>query len=443
MEVTGTADPFGLIGTVLERKYRVDRTVAEGGFGIVYAGHHLALDVPVAVKILKRRTEVDNDGWQDLLARFVQEAQTMARLRHPAIVSVLDAGVAEVDCLQLPWIVLEWLDGVTLRDDLDRRRGAGGRPAGEALEIVRPVVAAVAEAHAAQVAHRDLKPSNVMLVPGRRGDVTPRVLDFGVAKIMVGEVHATTGHTTTADTFRAFSLGYAAPEQIAGARTGPWTDVHALGLILTELLVDAPPYSDEPTEQHARAFDAQRPTPARFGVDAGPLEAIIARAVALRPPDRFADAGELLAALDGAAERASAAPVVRDGGAAAAVLAAHRRRRAIALWTGVGVAAVAAIGVAGAIGARGDRPASALARVPTPSASPVVLEPPPAAATATSVVLPSASTPPSAPSTAAARPPRHVPAAPWTGEPPRQAPPAAPASPVPPATSRLPAYTPE
>ncbi len=263
------ADRFHLVGTLLERKYRVDRAVAEGGFGIVYAGRHLGLDREVAIKIMKRRAQVDDAAWQDLLARFIGEAQTVARLSHPNVVAVLDTGVTHVASEQLPWIVLEWLEGTTLEADLLARRGRGGRTPREALALWRPIVEAVAHAHEARVAHRDLKPSNVMLVPSRAG-LVPRVLDFGVAKVMRGEDGRPSGGTTTTeDGFRAFSVRYAAPEQMAGARTGPWTDVHALGLILTELLVDAPPYTDEPTERHAEAFQARRPTPRASGSTRG------------------------------------------------------------------------------------------------------------------------------------------------------------------------------
>jgi eukaryotic-like serine/threonine-protein kinase len=300
MSAALSPDPFGLAGTVLERKYRIDRVVAEGGFGIVYAGHHLALDLPVAIKVLKRRDHLGVDAWHELLARFVQEAQTMARLRHPHIASILDTGVAELHGESVPWMVLEWLEGQTLQDALLARRGSGGRTPAEALELLRPVLSAVAEAHDSRIAHRDLKPSNVMLVPTRKGGSVARVLDFGIAKVMCGErEEGTSGHTTTQETFRAFSMGYVAPEQVAGTRTGPWTDVHALGLMLSEVLTDQSPYAgQDATSHHALVFDPCRPTPRRFGVDVGVWEPIVARALALKPAERFANAGELLAALE-------------------------------------------------------------------------------------------------------------------------------------------------
>src|SRR5437868_15047644 len=111
-------DPFRIVGTVLERKYRVDEVVAEGGYGVVYAGHHLSLDVKVAIKALKPSRALDADAWGDLLAQFLEEAKTLAKLRHPNVVSVLDSGVTSVEgpAGSVPWMVLERLEGATLLD---------------------------------------------------------------------------------------------------------------------------------------------------------------------------------------------------------------------------------------------------------------------------------------------------------------------------------------
>lgn len=309
-------DPFAIVGTLVERKYRVDRVVARGGFGVVYAGHHLGLDVPVAIKVLKPASETSDDAFIDLLAQFLDEARTLARLRHPNIVAVLDAGVAHLDDMPagVPWMVLEWLEGETLRDDLTRRRGRGGRTPVECMDLVRPILEAMADAHHAGIAHRDLKPSNVMLAPSRRG-VVARVLDFGIAKLMQpdGSEAASSGDTATESRVSSFTAASAAPEQLSGARTGPWTDVFALGLLLTELLTDAPPLpTDDPNEHYRAVFAPERPTPRRLGVDAGAWERVLSRALAVRPSDRQANARELLEELErelgGATARRIVAP---------------------------------------------------------------------------------------------------------------------------------------
>src|SRR5262245_9059141 len=230
-------DPLGLVGALLEKKYRIDTRVAEGGFGIVYAGRHIGLARPLAIKVLKRPAETTTDAWGDMIGQFLEEARLVAKLRHPAVVEVIDAGVTPTDTHPegLAWIVMEWLAGETLADDLARRRarGDGGRTRAETFALLRPVIEAVAEAHEAGIVHRDLKPNNLMLVPGRLATVA-RILDFGIAKMMSPEARAPGNATTTEETVRAFSVAYAAPEQLSGARTGPWTDVHALGFLITD-----------------------------------------------------------------------------------------------------------------------------------------------------------------------------------------------------------------
>jgi eukaryotic-like serine/threonine-protein kinase len=314
-------DPFALAGARLDGKYRVDRVVAEGGFGVVYAGHHTVLDVPIAIKVLKPTPGDAAEQSQ----RFSREAQTIAKLKHPSIVQVLDAGLwrpatdgSAVSVARdvelplrsnspLPWMVLEWLSGQTLKANLVERRGLGGRTPIEAMAVIRPVLDAVCYAHSKQVAHRDLKPSNIMLSPGSGGTLV-RVLDFGVAKVIDEESTPDTGHTQTRGSSHAFSRSYAAPEQLAGGRTGPWTDIHALGLLLTELLTDRTPFATyDPTELFELVFHAERPSPARHGLDVGPWQAIIERAVSLKPSRRFADVTALATALEQTLNQATVA----------------------------------------------------------------------------------------------------------------------------------------
>ncbi len=136
---------------------------------------------------------------------------------------------------------------------------------------------------------------------GRAGAGETRLLDFGIAKVMEGDDGATSGQTQTSSTLPAYSPKYASPEQVSRMKTGPWTDVHAVALVLTEVLVDEAPYdSGDKLRLTAQTMAATRPTPARFGVDVGPWEPVLARALALHPSERYADAGELLGALEAA-----------------------------------------------------------------------------------------------------------------------------------------------
>jgi serine/threonine protein kinase len=289
-------DPFRLTGVVIEQRYRVVRPVAEGGFGVVYDATHLALETRVALKVLKTPPEMNDAAKAEFIAKFVLEAKTVARIRHQNIVQVLDTGVSVMPSGErAPWIALEWLDGITLEDDFQR---VPVRSPSDALELLRPIFQAVAYAHDEGIAHRDLKPSNVMLVRGRRG-WTPKLLDFGIAKLMAEGEQAGTGHTRTQSRMTGFSPAYGSPEQAGNMRTGPWTDVHALALIMTQALVGYTPLPvNEMTETLREILSPQRPTPAKFGLNVGAWEAVLQRAAAYKPDARFPNAGEFLAALE-------------------------------------------------------------------------------------------------------------------------------------------------
>jgi serine/threonine protein kinase len=294
-------DRFQLTGQTLDGKFRVDRIVAEGGFAVVYAGQHLNLDRGIAIKVLKTPKELSEGAIENFIAKFTLEAKTIARLNHLNIVQVIDSGVSRMPSGETePWMVLEWLTGRTLERDLQQRRGHGGRTAAEALSLLEPIFDALSYAHEEGVAHRDVKPANIMIVSTKRGEML-KLLDFGILKIMEkGEV-ADKELAPTRGALSAHSPAYAAPEQITGLRTGPWTDVHGLGLLVTEVLTDLPPYEGKDITTLLREIlSPQRPTPARRLVDAGPWEPVLAKALALDPSERFKDANEFLAALKSA-----------------------------------------------------------------------------------------------------------------------------------------------
>ena len=234
VEMDAPADRFGLAGTTVAGRYRVERQVAEGGFAVVYRAHQIALDRAVALKVLKTPPGLGDAARARFEQRFATEARTIAKLQHPYIVDVYDYGVSPMPSGEsAPWMALEWLEGETLEHELDRRRGAGagGRSAAETMALLRPVIEAVAYAHRRGVVHRDIKPANIMSSTATRGPML-RMLDFGIAKIMEGDPIGDTrvGRSSGAT---GFSPDYAAPEQITYSRTGPWTDVHALGLLFT------------------------------------------------------------------------------------------------------------------------------------------------------------------------------------------------------------------
>ncbi len=293
-------DVFHLLGTTIDGKYRVDDLIGEGGFGVVYRGWRPAFEDSIAIKCLKIPHDFSEEARIRFLERFREEGKLLARLSkaHLSIVQVYDFGVAQSHAgLPLPYLVLEWLDG----RDLGRVVRDLGRPLreAEAVALLRPAMEAIAVAHGMRIAHRDLKPANVFLVRSPSG---PRlkVLDFGIAKAMHEGESVAQQSTRTASTFNAFSPTYGAPEQFHYAPTGPWTDVHALALILVELVTGRSPLEGRHQfELFTSATSQQRPTPRSRGGDVSEaFERACARALSLDPKDRQADAGELLRELE-------------------------------------------------------------------------------------------------------------------------------------------------
>ncbi len=294
-------DLHGFVGRHLDGGYEVEAVVGEGGHGVVYRAHRGETSERVAIKVLKIPADSTEEKRRGFVERFRDEARMLARLDHPAVVRALDSGVAATPTGEvLPWTAFEWVDGRSLTRWLSERDNAPLRPRA-ALSLLRPVFEALSLAHSMGIVHRDIKPDNIMVIE-RAGGFTTRVLDFGIAKTMQpGEAAVTTGETRTNSPVRCFSQEYAAPEQLSGLRTGPWTDVHGLALVLTETIVGRRAYEGENTMAlMAAALSPLRPTPGALEVDIGAWEHIIAKALSLQANERYTNAGEMLAALDAA-----------------------------------------------------------------------------------------------------------------------------------------------
>jgi serine/threonine protein kinase len=352
--------------TCLADRFDLEAFVARGGYGVVYRGTHRALGCPVAVKVLAVPEVYQGSARERFVEAFEKEARTVAALRASAIVRVLDFGVATVGDLPYPYMVLEWLDGATLEATLRERPGR--RSPREALGLLRPVFDAIATAHEAGVAHRDIKPANVMVGHPRRGEVTTKVLDFGVAKVMRRDESAGAGVTRTSDELSSFSLSHAAPEQIGGLRTGPWTDVHALALLLVEVLAgERALRGADSVALFASITARERPTPGAFSIDVGPWEPVLARALALSPADRHPDAAALLAELDAGLDAAQRAWEVGERGA-------RQQTRRRSPWVALVAAACLASVLARAL-VRRDARHPANHRLPVAASAPPAGEP--------------------------------------------------------------------
>jgi serine/threonine-protein kinase len=322
-------DRFSIVGTLVDGRYRVERVVGEGGFGVVYRAHHVRLDGWVALKVLKLPD--DPMARDAMVAAFENEGKILFSLasRHAGFVRVLESGSLLSATGQVtPYLVLEWLDGVTLDVELEHRRDRG-LPAmrfHEMIGLLDAPVRALAAAHCEGVAHRDVKPANLFLTL-QEGVLTPKVLDLGTAKLIEQSIGATSVFSRTEGAACSFTPAYGAPEQWRrelGA-TGPWTDVHALALLCLEVLTGRPPYDGSPASiLRACVDERRRPTPRTFGLDVTDgVEEAFRRALAVNPRDRFPRAGDFWQAVCGGVHPSEVhAPMIASlSGLAATVLA--------------------------------------------------------------------------------------------------------------------------
>jgi serine/threonine-protein kinase len=293
-------DPFGWLEQAIDGRYRAVALAGEGGFGVVYRGHHLTLDVPVAIKCLKVPQSFGPEQRDSFAKRFAEEARVLHRLSRAsaAVVQALDVGAATSPTgAWTPYIVLEWLEGRSLEDEILLRAKRGRRrwPIADAVELLTPAARALAEAHAQRVAHRDIKPANLFLAQVGNRQVL-KVLDFGIAKVIHDSLSRTDALKLTGQAIPAFTPSYGAPEQFDRKKgaTGPWTDVHALALTLVELISGRPALDgDDVVQLMTSALDRdERPTPRARGVEVDDeLESVLSCALALMPEDRYPDAG--------------------------------------------------------------------------------------------------------------------------------------------------------
>lgn len=235
--------------------YRVLRLLGEGGMGVVHLVERADVGGTAALKLLR-------DAWisPSRRERFATEQRTLAQLSHPGIAQLRDAGTLTDGT---PWFVMEYVEGEPITDYCARR----GRTVSERLALVRQVAEAVQFAHGHAVLHRDLKPSNVLVTAS--GAV--KLLDFGIAKELDAAGEA---RDRTATGLRVLTPAYAAPEQWNGGAVGVRTDVHALGVMLYELLVGRTPWADvsgnDAEQLAARLQPAPRPSERRDDPGAAP-----------------------------------------------------------------------------------------------------------------------------------------------------------------------------
>ncbi|GAA2760250.1 Stk1 family PASTA domain-containing Ser/Thr kinase [Actinopolymorpha rutila] len=293
---------------VLGGRYELHEELGHGGMAVVWAGIDLRLGRRVAVKTLRPEHAADST----FQARFRREAQSAASLNHHSIVAVYDNGEGDLNGVSVPYIVMEYVEGRTLRDVL--REGRPILPE-RALEVVSEILDALEYSHRAGIIHRDVKPANVMVTPA--GDV--KVMDFGIARA-ISDVSAALTQTAAV----IGTAQYLSPEQARSEQVGARSDVYSTGCLLYELLTGRPPFTgDSPVSVAYQHVREEAPPPSAVSSRVPPeADRITMQALRKDPADRYQSAAEMRAdiqrALAGENVLASEAPTVAAATAVAA-----------------------------------------------------------------------------------------------------------------------------
>lgn len=292
-----------LVGQVIDGRYRIVSVLGAGGVGAVYRADQSGGGPQVALKMLHDEYGTDAESRE----RFQREARALNGLQHPNIVGVVDFGMTP----EGPYLVMELLDGMPLDAFLEKEAPSSAL----ALQLARDVVAGLAYAHAQGVIHRDMKTENVYVARLADGTFRAKILDFGLAKFVDDERWGPAAKLTM--TGAVFGTpAYMSPEQSTGQKVDMRSDVYSTGVVLFEALTGTWPYMGEDRMQMLR-MHLVSPVPklseACEGLEVRPeLQAVVDRAMGKLPEHRFANAGEMLTALDAVPSPAAWKPGAPD-----------------------------------------------------------------------------------------------------------------------------------
>ncbi len=274
-------------GTLIDDRYQVEKLIGRGAMADVYRVLDTRDGTAVALKILRNQQARDVEA----VARFQREAQVQGLIRHRNVAALYGGGLTD---LAEPYIVVELLRGTSLRQVVKTK---GSVPAARALSYTWQALQGLAAVHAEGILHRDLKPANLMLEPSPGPVERVVLIDFGFAAFEGGAKLTQRGHVVG-------SLTYLAPERLRGKPADPRSDLYAMGIILYELLAGRPPYAGTDDFELISAHLHDDPPPLDVdGAHAVPPEviAVVLRALAKEPADRYPDAVAMAAAIEAAA----------------------------------------------------------------------------------------------------------------------------------------------
>ena len=267
-----------MTGEIIDGRYQLESLIASGGMASIYKAIDLRLDRPVAVKIM--HPHLAND--EEFVQRFIREAKATAAITHPNVVAIQDQGW-NTGGSPAVFIVMEFIDGFTLRDLLAQH---GQLSTEDLLKYMTPVASALAQAHRLGITHRDLKPENILI--SKDGRI--KIADFGLAR--GGGLGAT---MTVESSIILGSVSYLSPEQVQRGVSDSRSDIYALGIVFFELLTGKKPHEGEsPIGIAYKHVNEKIPAPSTLVPSIAPaLDALVVKATALNPDQRFKDAAEL------------------------------------------------------------------------------------------------------------------------------------------------------
>jgi serine/threonine-protein kinase len=300
-----------LVGATIDERWHILHQLDAGAVGVIYVAERVGLGRQVALKILNR----DFSSSNEFVRRFAREVRAMSRLQHVNCVSILDVGAYQ----DRPYLVMELLAGAPLSEEIK----AGTIPVRRAVGLMRQVLLGVGHAHGHNIVHRDLKPANIIVTELEGVGEVVKILDFGFVHIADSRISQSNAEIVPG------TPSYMSPEQARGIKTDPRSDLYAVGVMLYELCVGFRPFFGKDAFEVLEKHMNEPPVPPRVSAPvrniSEALEAVILRALAKDPNQRFADAAEFVAALDATPEGRSAPSrrmrVLRWGLIAAAAIA--------------------------------------------------------------------------------------------------------------------------